>query len=135
MERIEINIQIGSEIEEFNIKNETIKQQEAVAIYIDHSLRVWAVTPQVAEEILESYQNNSKSEMIGKSEYILIYDAREVIQIDGSSYIVGESLIMKASKQVEGIPQNEIHTVIQEYGTRLQEIVIGGIRVYGYELT
>ena len=53
------------------------------AIYVDGEQKVNYISTREALRILDGFGNNSASVMIGKSDYILIYDASRKLIIDG----------------------------------------------------
>ena len=53
------------------------------AIYVDGEQKVNYISTREALRILDGFGNNSASVMIGKSDYILIYDASRKLVIDG----------------------------------------------------
>ena len=56
------------------------------AIYVDGEQKVNYISTREALRILDGFGNNSASVMIGKSDYILIYDASRKLVIDGEAW-------------------------------------------------
>ena len=65
------------------------------AIYVDGKQNVNYVSTEEAMDMLDSFGNRSSSEMIGKSDYILIYDADKKLVINGEAYLPSGYMVMK----------------------------------------
>ena len=55
--------------------------------YVDGEQKENYISTREALRILDGFGNNSASVMIGKSDYILIYDASRKLVIDGEAYL------------------------------------------------
>lgn len=73
-----------------------IPENVKFAVYIDRNKKIWGVDEILASEILAAFGENSKSEMIGNSDFILIYDADQEYKINNHRFIAGDCLIMKS---------------------------------------
>ena len=65
----------------------SILAPEQSAIYVDASQQVNFIGMEDAMAILDGFGKNSASEMIGKTDYIFVYDARKKLLIDGEAYV------------------------------------------------
>ena len=79
------------------------------AIYVDGEQKVNYISTREALRILDGFGNNSASVMIGKSDYILIYDAsRKLIRNSSSHSIAGRSrwLVGSSRRRMSGLPNS-----------------------------
>ena len=100
------------------------------AIYVDGKQNV----NYVSTDILDSFGNRSSSEMIGKSDYILIYDADKKLVINGEAYLPSGYMVMKSSNGLCALDEEDIRKVISELGSRMTTLVIGEYRIQAYRL-
>ena len=73
------------------------------AIYVDGEQKVNYISTREALRILDGFGNNSASVMIGKSDYILIYDASRKLVIDGEAYLPSGYLVMKSCNGLQAV--------------------------------
>ena len=104
------------------------------AIYVDGKQNVNYVSTEEALEILDSFGNRSSSEMIGKSDYILIYDASKKLVINGEEYLLSGYLAMKSNYGLCALDEEDIRKVISELGSRMTTLAIGDYSVQAYQL-
>ena len=82
------------------------------AIYVDGEQKVNYISTREALRILDGFGNNSASVMIGKSDYILIYDASRKLVIDGEAYLPSGYLVMKSCNGLQAIDDEDFADVI-----------------------
>ena len=87
---------------------------EQSAIYVDAAQQVNLIRVEDALAILDSFGKNSASEMIGKTDYILVYDASKKLNIDGEAYLPAGYLVMKSDYGLKGLDESEISSVLAE---------------------
>lgn len=104
------------------------------AIYVDGKQNVNFVGIEKAMEIIDSFEDRSLSEMIGKSDYILIYDAGKRLVINGESYIPSDFLIMKSNNGLCVLGENDIIRAIDETESRTATLYIGEYSIQAYKL-
>lgn len=98
------------------------------------SIGVTILLDYLTMDILDSFGNISSSEMIGKSDYILIYDADKKLVINGEAYIPSGYMVMKSSNGLRALDEEEIRKVISELGSRMTNLAIGEYRIQAYQL-
>ena len=69
---------------------------EEGAVYVDQEQNVIFVSTQDAVKILDSFGNNSESVRIGKTEYILLYDAKS--KLNNTVEVRGNEVAVKAQR-------------------------------------
>lgn len=134
VEGIKITIQVEAGTENITAVAEPGYQDENVAIYIDKQHRVWGLGEAIALATLDTYGERSQSEMIGNSDYIIIFDADSVIQSGYQKFIFGDCLIMKCDHGLKYLTEEEINDAMREYGSRLTKMNMGGFCFTGYPL-
>ena len=107
---------------------------EQSAIYVDGAQQVNLIRVEVALAILNSFGKNSASEMIGKTDYILVYDASKKLNIDGEAYLPAGYLVMKSDYGLKGLDESEISSVLAELRSRTCTLALGQYRIQTYRL-
>ena len=104
------------------------------AVYVDQDQNVIFVSMQYAMRILDSFGNNSESIKIGKSEYILLYDAGNKLVFDGEEYIPSGYLIMKSSNGLRPIDEEEVEIIVAALRNRIRTLALGKYRIQAYQV-
>ena len=104
------------------------------AIYVDGEQKVNYISTREALRILDGFGNNSASVMIGKSDYILIYDASRKLVIDGEAYLPSGYLVMKSCNGLQAIDDEDIADVIAALKSRMTMLALGKYRIQAYQL-
>lgn len=112
----------------------SILAPEQSAIYVDASQQVNFIGMEDAMAILDGFGKNSASEMIGKTDYILVYDARKKLLIDGEAYVPAGYLVMKSDYGLQGLDESDISAVMTELRSRICTIALGQYRIQSYRL-
>ena len=107
---------------------------EQSAIYVDGAQQVNLIRVEDALAILDSFGKNSASEMIGKTDYILVYDTRKKLLIDGEAYVPGGYLVMKSDYGLQGLNESDISAVMSELRSRICTLALGQYRIQSYRL-
>ena len=103
-------------------------------IFVDEKQDIDYVSKEKAYEIMRGFGNYSASEMIGKTDYILVYDASKVIFIEGEQYLPAGYLVMKADSALESLSEEDINVVLPEVRSRLCTLALGQYRIQAYKL-
>ena len=103
-------------------------------IYVDEKQDIDYVSKEKAYEIMRGFGNYSASEMIGKTDYILVYDASKVISIEGEQYLPAGYLVMKADSALESLSEEDVNVVLPEVRSRLCTLALGQYRIQAYKL-
>lgn len=104
------------------------------AVYVDQEQNVIFVSMQDAMRILDSFGNNSESIKIGKSDYILLYDAGNKLVFDGEAYIPSGYLIMKSSNGLQPIDEEEVGRIVTVLRDRIRTLALGRYRIQAYQV-
>ena len=103
-------------------------------IFVDEKQDIDYVSKEKAYEIMRGFGNYSASEMIGKTDYILVYDASKVISIEGEQYLPAGYLVMKADSALESLSEEDINVVLPEVRSRICTLALGQYRIQAYKL-
>ena len=134
VEGMKITIQVETGTENITIATGSKSDNEKLAIFIDKECKVWGLEEEIALATIDTYGNRSQSEMIGNSGYIIIFDGDSVIQVGSQKYIFGDCLIMKSDNGLKCLSEDEVQEAINEYGSRLSRVNMGGFCFTGYPL-
>lgn len=104
------------------------------AIYADKEQEVHYISIQDAVSMIDRFGNNCMSEMIGKSDYIIVYDERKRIVVEGNAYLLGEFLVMRSDYGLKGLDKEDIETVMTEMASRMTVFAMGPYRIQAYQL-
>ena len=132
MEKIEIYIQIDTGTEGITVIPEKRFTGKEMAIYIDGAGEVNLVDQEQVLAIIDTFGVNSKSDMMGSSDYIVVYDAMKEIHTADATLIMGECLIMKNYYGLKCMNEDEIEQAIMEFRCRLSAVQVGPFCVSCY---
>lgn len=104
------------------------------AIYVDGEQQVNFISIEDALAILDSIGKNSASEMVGRTDYILIYDASKKITVDGEAYLPSGYLVMKLCEGLHSLDESDINAVLPELRSRICTLALGQYRIQTYKL-
>ena len=104
------------------------------AIYVDGEQQVNFISIEDALAILDSFGKNSASEMVGRTDYILVYDASKKITVDGEAYLPSGYLVMKLCEGLHSLDESDINAVLPELRSRICTLALGQYRIQTYKL-
>lgn len=103
-------------------------------IYVDGTQQLNFISLEEAETILSRFGENCAAEMIGKTDYILVYDAGKKLNVDGEAYLPSGYLVMKSYYGMQGLDEDEIAAAVSELRSRSCPLAIGPYRIQAYRL-
>ena len=104
------------------------------AIYVDGEQQVNFISIEDALAILDGIGKNSASEMVGRTDYILVYDASKKITVDGEAYLPSGYLVMKSCEGLHSLDESDINAVLPELRSRICTLALGQYRIQTYKL-
>lgn len=110
------------------------KRLEEGAVYVDQEQNVIFVSTQDTVKILDSFGNNSESVRIGKTEYILLYDAVNKLVFDGEAYIPSGYLVMKSCNGLQPVDEEDVERIVSELRNRTMTLALGRYRIQAYQV-
>lgn len=135
METIQIIIQIEAGTEGVKLLPEKPICQEKYAIAIDASGRVDLVDGEKAMELMDAFGDNCTSDMIGNSDYIMVYDADSEIVAGANKFLQGACIIMKNDNGLQCMNEEEIEDAMVQFQSRLTRVKMGMFCMTVYELS
>lgn len=108
--------------------------EEKIALYIDAEGTVWLFDYQNALDMLNAFDEQCMSALMGKTEYIVIYPEDSAVTIDGDDYIMGECLIMKNYDGVQCMNLEEAVDAFVEYVSRVKTVYAGQYALLAYQV-
>lgn len=130
-----IKVQITGDAEQgyvFSAPAPTIRKEFALFIASDHSM--WLLDHETAQRVIDEYGEECNSEIIGKTDGVIIYPTESASSIDGEKYIVGECLVMKADFGLKCLKDEEMETVFTELISRTAIISLGQHSIPAYQV-
>lgn len=104
------------------------------AIFVNDSREVSCISRDRALDITNGFGKYRESVMIGSTDYILIYDSRKKIVIDGIAYIPSGYVIMKSCYGLIELNEDDIEAVTEALSYRINTVAIGKYRLQAYPL-
>ena len=104
----------------------------AVYVYMDQKLHYISV--QDALSLIDDFGKNCMSEMIGKSDYILVYDEDRRIVVDGNAYLLGGFIVMRSDYGLKGLGREDIDKIMEQMAGRMSTFAMGQYRIQAYQL-
>ena len=97
------------------------------AIYVDMEQELHYISVQDAFSLIDDFGKNCMSEMIGKSDYILVYDEDRRIVVDGNAYLLGGFLLMRSDYCLKGRGGEDM-------AGHMSTFAMGQYRIQAYQL-
>lgn len=135
MDMIEIIVQIEPDVEGILIVPNQRFQYQAMAICIDQKSNMFLVDMDKAMEVIASYGINSASEMMGKTDFILIYNEEKVLKVAGHKYVCEDAIIMKSFSGLKLLNDKEQIAALSELKSRIVRFQVGAYSMTGYEVS
>ena len=104
------------------------------AIFVNDSREVSCISRDRALDITNGFGKYRESVMIGSTDYILIYDSRKKIVIDGIAYIPSGYVIMKSCYGLMELDEDDIVAVTEALSYRINTVALGKYRIQAYPL-
>lgn len=106
-----------------------------VALYMNVKQSLWLMDEEKALEVIKKYGDDCMAEMIGRTDYMIIFPSESAVNIDGNNFVMGECLIMKAgNKSVECMSLNEMEEAFVEFVSRTISVYAGQYELPAYQV-
>ena len=103
------------------------------AVYVDMDQELHYISVQDALSLIDDFGKNCMSEMIGKSDYILVYDERRIV-VDGNAYLLGGFIVMRSDYGLKGLGRGDIDKIMEQMAGRMSTFAMGQYRMQAYQL-
>lgn len=133
MSKVEITIQLDPYTNEMKVMDQKPNSDLKMGVYIEDG-KIFAMDDRLALEIIDSLGEECSSEIIGKSDYIIIYDSRNELQTATGRYLGGTCLIMKSDYGVKGMTAEELYEALECFKNRIVTINVGPYQASVYEI-
>ena len=133
MENVELRFINDSRGRCFLVSVDPIKMDKG-ALYLNADQSMWLMDYEKALTVIDDYADRCMSEVMGKSDYVVIYPCDSLVKIDGEKYIIGECLIMKSEHGVQCMSPKEIHDAFIEYVSRITYVRAGQASLEAYRI-
>lgn len=135
MQTIEISIQLDPSVDGINWMPERVKVEGKHGLVIGTNGKYRIVDEDETYSILDSLFNNSQSDYIGNTPFLVVYNSKKVIKTSESRYIAGSVLVIKfGDKGIELLTDEEIEVAKSEFASRIITLCGDGIEFSAYEL-
>lgn len=135
MKEIEINIQLDPVDDGAIVVSEQVKRKDKGALIIGTNGEYRFADEEEAYEILDRLAFKSASDYMGKSEFLVIYNAQKVLASGGSRFVVGSVMIIKGTERgLEFLSEAEAEKAKNEFISRLAVLCGSGIQFSAYEI-
>ena len=135
MQTIEISIQLDPSVDGINWMPERVKIEGKHAFVIGTNGNYRIIDEDETFAILDRLFGNSQSDYIGKTSFLVVYNANKVIKTGGSRFIAGSVLVIKSGNNgIELLTDDEIEVAKNEFTSRIVTLCGDGIEFSAYEL-
>lgn len=136
MKVIEISIQLDP-VEDGAVvipKQERRKDKGALIIGTNGEYRF--AGEKEAYDIFDRLSVNSEADYMGKTGFLVIFNARKVLVVSGSRFVVGSVMIVKGTDRgIELLDEEEAEIAKTEFESRLVILCGSGIQFSAYEIS
>ena len=101
------------------------------AVYVDMDQELHYISVQDALSLIDDFGKNC---MIGKSDYILVYDEDRRIVVDGNAYLLGGFIVMRSDYGLKGLGRGDIDKIMEQMAGRMSTFAMGQYRMQAYQL-
>lgn len=135
MNTIKINIQLDPVKDGVGIIPGRVIRQCKKALIIGTNGEYRLADEEEAYDIIDRLSANSTSDYMGKTNFLVIYNAKKVLAVSGSQYIAGSFIIVKGTaKGIELLNDEEVEDAKNEFMSRLAVLCGSGIQFSAYEI-
>ncbi len=121
---------IVSELEDVTVQI----MSDRFVIYVDENLKPQFISYRDALSVIDKMENSCASEPIGKLDFLIIYDKKNCLNLEGEKYVPGGYLIMKSEYGLKDMTEQEFDQVYPELLYHLDTVVCGKYRFKAYRL-
>ena len=135
MQAIDISIQLDPVNDGITVIETEYKRKDEGTLVIGTNGKSRIVDVQEAMAIIDGLADVGAGEILGKTDYIAMYNSKTVLKYDTGKCFIGSALIMKCSKDgLSFLAGTEFEEAAKEFTSRLITIVGNGDEFSAYEL-
>lgn len=137
MNKLELNMQLDPAVKVatwFSNEKDDQKRYGAAVIGTDGKYRF--ACPREFFETIEKLGENVEVDIIGISNYVLVFNSNNILNFKGDRYFVGSTFVVKMGETcLELVSEDEIDEIRELFGCRMVDLKIGCNQVCSaYEL-
>ena len=135
MEKIEISIQLNPGEDGASFIPDRVRRKDKGALIIGTNGEFRVAEEEEAYELLDRLAVNCASDYVGKTEYLVIFNAKKVLCVSGTKFVVGSVMIVKGTDRgLEFLDEGEVEDAKAEFVSRLAVLCGSGIQFSAYEI-
>ena len=135
MREIEISIQLNPVEDGASFIPDRVIRKDKGALIIGTNGEFRVAEEEEAYELLDRLAVNCASDYMGRTEYLLIFNAKKVLCVGGTKFIVGSVMIVKGTDRgLEFLDEAEVEEAKAEFFSRLAVLCGSGIQFSAYEI-
>ena len=135
MKAIDINIQLDPVEDGASFIPDEVRRKDKGALIIGTNGEYRIAGEEEAYELLDRLAMNGVSDYMGKTDYIVVFNAKKVLCVSGTKFVVGSVMIVKGTdKGLKFLDDEEIEEAKAEFESRLVVLCGSGIQFSAYEI-
>lgn len=135
MQTVDINIQLDPATDGIICSFEKVKPEDRNALIIGTNGNYRIVDEEEALSILSRMDGFGRSEYMGSTHFLVVFNAGKVIKAGDGEYIAGSVLILKSGKRgIAFMTEEEIEKAKKEFASRIVTLCADGTSFSAYEI-
>ena len=135
MQTIEVNIRLDPFEDGISWMPKNVKMEGKHALVIGTNGKYRVIDEDEALEIMDKLSGCCRSDYMGKTTFLVVYNANKVIKTCGTSFIAGSVLIVKAGNNgMDFLDDAEIEKAKAEFAGRMVTLCADGVDFSAYEI-
>lgn len=135
MKAIEISIQLNPVADGASFIPDKVRRKDKGALVIGTNGEYRIAEEEEAYELLDRLAVNCASDYMGMTDYLVVFNAKKVLCVSGTKFVVGSVMIIKGTERgLEFLDEEEIEEAKAEFESRLAVLSGSGIQFSAYEI-
>lgn len=135
MKAIEISIQLNPVEDGASFIPDKVRRKDKGALVIGTNGEYRIAEEEEAYELLDRLAVNCASDYMGMTDYLVVFNAKRVLCVSGTKFVVGSVMIIKGTERgLEFLDEEEIEEAKAEFESRLAVLSGSGIQFSAYEI-
>lgn len=119
---------------DYNVISEISVKADRLAIYVAKDSSMWLYDPDAATEFIIT-PRMYEMQVIGDTQFGIIYPVSDIFVVDGMRYVAGECLIMNLEEDgIRCMSTEESKSAFVEFASRIKTICRKGYKTFAYLL-
>lgn len=135
MKAIEISILLNPVEDGASFIPDKVRRKDKGALVIGTNGEYRIAEEEEAYELLDRLAVNCASDYMGMTDYLVVFNAKKVLCVSGTKFVVGSVMIIKGTERgLEFLDEEEIEEAKAEFESRLAVLSGSGIQFSAYEI-